>query len=298
MDAPYPPPPTPTDEALKTIQKLQKQTMKKALNKVTEEQISNEKKLQDRLDNSLFGDTSEESQSPQIKPEFQVIQSEEDSIQDEEKELDREILKSEITQEVHSKLLVEDQKPLRYYMTGTVGTANYSRVINVQSKMGTGFSVGADINERLAFEAMFFYSRHLIDEGYWRDSLDVYQEMDQYNIGILGKYKIVNGFVSPYVGGIGNITRRDYSEIGVNHGDKLGIEDLNNTTSSTAFDMGVSLGFEVELTQNFLVGCEWRFMRNLYQETEFDFGQLGYEDGTPIEEINYRILSISLKAVF
>ena len=59
-----------------------------------------------------------------------------------------------------------------------------------------------------------------------------------------------------------------------------------------------SLGFEFQLSQNFSAGFDWRYMRNLYQETEFDFGQWVSESGTPIEDIDYSIFSFSGKATF
>ena len=104
--------------------------------------------------------------------------------------------------------------------------------------------MGTDVSERLAFEAMFFYSRHLIHEEYWKNGLNIYQEMDQYNFGALAKYTIFNGVIRPYVNGVANVTRRDYSEIGVNtRRGKLKVRDLDKDAMSTAFDVGFFFGF-------------------------------------------------------
>ena len=105
----------------------------------------------------------------------------------EESILDREALKNEISAKVRNELSTENSsESKKYYMAGTIGMTDYSAT-NVQSKMGAGFSMGTDVSERLAFEAMFFYSRHLIDEEYWRNGLNIYQEMDQYNFWCPGQ---------------------------------------------------------------------------------------------------------------
>lgn len=214
-------------------------------------------------------------------------------------ELEREVLKNEILERKSVLPTKESTQPVGYYMTGVVGMTDYSRAVNVQSKMGAGFSIGVDMSENLAFEGMFFYSRHLIKEGYWKRSMEVYQEMDQYNFGALVKYKIFSGLISPYISGVGNITQRNYSEIGANsYGQTLRVRDLDKEATSTAFDVGLSVGFEFKIGQNFSAGFDWRYMRNLYQETEFDFGQWRRNNGTPIEELDYHLLSFSGKLTF
>ena len=234
----------------------------------------------------------------QVSPEPQKTKGEvEQDSMESEFSRSEDIAREEILQQSMGDSFFSSQS--QYYMRGTVGMANYSNATNVQSKMGAGFSIGSDISNFLAFEMMFLYSRHLIDESYWKNKLDIYQEMDQYNFGALGKYTFFSGFIQPYVSGIANITRRSYSEIGAKVRDgSVDIKDLNKKASSMAMDVGASLGLEFLLTSNFALGFDWRYMRNLYQETEFDFGQYGSNSGTPIEKMSYHIFGISGKARF
>ena len=195
---------------------------------------------------------------------------------------------------IHSRARVSSfLQSFKGYVSASLNSVSYLGTTNVQSKRGIGFLVGTDISEHLSLEIIFAYSKHLIDESYWKQGFDIFNEVSQYNFGGVMKYRLLNNFfINPYVGAVVSVTQREYSELGIKEGNGRKKVHFNGDTSSTVLDAGLAAGFEIILRNNFGLGFDFKHMRDVYQNQSFNFGQMTTNiDGTPIEEISYNMLS-------
>ena len=309
-------PPSKLEKLQAQQRQMEEETNKQTLERLTETRIKSElelsKKVEESLNNRLNNvdspsaanlDSPVQHQYEEISKE-KFINQQVTINQNLDDELERE---AQIAHEALYALPISSLSP-KYYMAGLAGILDYSRS-NVQSKPGVGLIIGGDANEIFSVEAMFFYSRHLIDiDEHQRRSRhsyrrNIYQEVDQFNIGATGKFSVLknSSLISPYIGGTVNLTLRKYTEITVRHqGRQVRVIDLGNDDTSQAFDAGISAGVDIHLPQSFSIGLDWKYMVNAYQHSDFDFGQYFHNQdrGATMEEAGYHLLSASAKFRF
>ena len=305
-------PPTNLEKMEAEQRQLEKETNQRTLERLIETRMKAEYELSKKIESSLnneLGTPSTVVNQPSAESILSSSQNQYTIISDDKNQSVNEVLEEEFEKEdriarsqiqYSSGAFGSSFYTPKYYMSGLAGVLDYSSS-NVQSKPGVGFTLGGEMNDKIAMEAMFFYSRHLIDENYWTYGFDIYQEVEQYNIGATGKFAFFthSNIISPYVGGTVNLTIRDYTELGVKrHGRNVYVQDLSASDYSRTLDAGLTAGFDINLPQ-FSVGLDWKYMLNLYEQSDFNFGQyVNHNAGIPMEESRYQILSVSAKFRF
>lgn len=200
--------------------------------------------------------------------------------------------------------LVQDKK----YMSAMVGIGEYPNAVNVRGNMAAGFSLGMK-QERLMMEGSFLYANFDVEQvptcGYGPCNAPApmnaypsyYPEitsMDQYSGAFAVKYQVLNGKLRPVVGGIAAYTYRSFTN--------SQFYSPNSSTSSQAMDMGLVLGADLELSERFALGLDFRYMFNIWNRVNSDFQrsfvQPALQTGTPIEEMRYYVLGISGRMSF
>jgi len=197
---------------------------------------------------------------------------------------------------VEAKIVEEEIKKDRMYLSGGIGTSQYYGVINVSSNAAAALAVGwqPGINERLNYEGTFMYSNYYINE-YWKPPFMAFKEMAQYNFGGAIKYAFTTSAFRPYAGGLVNYTYRSYS----NRGPCL-CGNAPATLSSSAVDVGVLLGADYRLTRDFAVGLEYKYIMNLWAKSDDRYIKPEYlmNGTTPIENMNYYSVMLFGKYMF
>lgn len=167
----------------------------------------------------------------------------------------------DIRSEVRAAL--EEVKPHKeekneYYVSGFASFGNYDQVININSSMGYGFSVGTMLPDRLIAEGSFTYGNYEIEKlyynswgGYQTSPFPMIVDMRQYSVSAALKYSILPGRFRPLAGAILSYTRRVYS-----------FESYDFRTSD-AVDVGAMAGADLQVSDNFAIGIDFRYMTNL-----------------------------------
>lgn len=201
-----------------------------------------------------------------------------------------------------AKLDEEKKEDKKYYATFDFGFMSYDAK-NIDTGVGLGVNFGAIFDERYVVEGNFMFTRADIESisrpaiyGYGTVYPTIIQ-MDQYNFGGTFKYRILKTRFSPYVGGSLTYTYRDYE-------DEQSFDYYKLSASSWAVDMGLLVGADIKLSDNFLIGSEFKYLFNVAYDVETSNGlqqsKLIYPNfyADPVEELGYYTLSISLKYLF
>ncbi len=216
-------------------------------------------------------------------------------------ELDPEELKSDIAAQVREDLKAEAdaakaQEPKnRSYLGGLVGMVDYGDLDYVESKGSIGLTVGTIFPSNFAVDVSLVFSNHYVNETSW-----VYREMDQYNVGLTGRYLIMRDKVQPSVGGVLNYVRRDYSDPRTVTGYNL----YPYSVDSDALDAGFVAAIDFQVSDQLMLGAEWRLMRNIsYRYADEDalntaaVSNSTFSDSA-LENSNYNMLNFVMKFAF
>lgn len=193
-----------------------------------------------------------------------------------------------------------EEKVSKAYLTGLVGLGQYEDVKNVRGDYAFGLALGKKINDRTMVEGLFQYARYQVEQfdsgPFGFDPIyPRITEMNQYGFGAALKYQIIGGSFRPYVGGMAQYSYRTFSDI------QFGF--ANNDASSHAVDLGLLLGAEFEVSSEFAVGLDFKYLMNVYnrasnQGLQTRFSQSVYGSATPIEKLSSMITSISARFSF
>lgn len=193
-----------------------------------------------------------------------------------------------------------EEKVSKSYLTGLVGLGQYEDVQNVRGDYAFGLALGKKINDRTMVEGLFQYARYQVEQfdsgPFGFDPIyPRITEMNQYGFGAALKYQIIGGSFRPYVGGMAQYSYRTFTDI------QFGFP--NNDASSHAVDLGLLLGAEFEVSSEFAVGLDFKYLMNVYnrasnQGLQTRFSQSVYGSATPIEKLSSMITSISARFSF
>ncbi len=276
-------------------QSLEVQTEQRIVEKLEESRMEDERSRSERL----FGNglLSQQPKMP-VTQEVQVIQAPTPVV---EAPAAKEEPKVNVKEEIRAAL--EEMKPKEkpqqtsYYVQGLVGIGNYPDAINVRGNVATGFSLGLVTPERFVAEGTFQYSEYDIEDmlaGY-SYGFPPFKTLKQYNFQTAIKYQILGGKVRPVVGAIAGFTYRTYA-------DKQYYYVGNNikNVSTEAFDLGALAGLDIQLTDSFALGIDFRWMKNIGFRQNSDYQQsfVYPRAGKSVEELNYYLGSMSGKFTF
>jgi hypothetical protein len=182
----------------------------------------------------------------------------------------------------------------QYYLGGAVGSASYVGVVNVQGNMAAGVSFGSILPSGVSLEASFMYSNFYIDEYWW--NYPYFKEMDQYSLGLGAKYNFSFGIVKPNFGGLISYNYRKYFDRGYY---SYGYSNDSEVTSQ-AVDLGLTAGVDVDITETFSLGFEYRYMTNLANRADSDYltSRSVWREGQPVERTDYNFVTLTGKLRF
>lgn len=273
----------------KARQGAEVQTEQKIVEKLEESRLDDERRRADRL----FGNRLETPQTVEVAPvlnEVTVIEPTKVKVKE--------------TNVVAENIIVVDDdisrhKPSKnydYYFGGNLGMIQYSQVENMQGNGALGFSVGTDLGNGFSLEGSFLYSNFYINE-FWL--INYFKEMDQYNYNFAAKFTPFKSVFKPYVGALVGYTYRSYQDR--TPGAFPYVPNEGQISTGTV-DFGGILGIDFDIADNFAIGGEYRYSRNLINTSEYDFlmrsdlRQPQYT--TPIEELSYSTFTVNGKFTF
>ncbi|MCB0364382.1 MAG: porin family protein [Bdellovibrionaceae bacterium] len=289
------------DQLRRARQDAEISTEKKIVEKLEESRLEDEK----RRANHLFGDrlnTMNAEPQPQapvpVYTEPQAVQVIQQPMAAPAPQENDEDMKAEIMDAVRTELSEikkeEKKKPeQRYYLSGAIGMAEYIDVVNVEGNVATGLTFGTEMDTGVVVEAGFHYSNYYIDE-YW--SYPFFKELDQYNFTIAAKYSLLKGKIRPQIGALAGYTYRKYFDRGYQ---SFGYSNDSEVTSKS-FDLGMIVGLDVDLTDSFAIGVDYRYIMNVTSRTDSEFLTSRFKPlwGDPVEDLDYTLITLNGKFRF
>lgn len=221
----------------------------------------------------------------------------------ENKEDTKAMIKGEVSAAL-AEMKKEEEKPKSSsYFGAMVGAGDYPDAVNVRGQYSLGVAYGKKFDDRLVVEGSFIYSNYQVEQRDGGCVIDGYgmqncypriTEMNQYSTGGLVKYQLLGGMLRPEIGALLSYTYRTFTDT------QFGLSDA--AVSSQAFDMGLMTGASLELSEQFSLGLDFRYMWNLTNKVDGGF-QKSYvqpylKSDKPIERLNYYTLSVMGKATF
>ncbi len=184
------------------------------------------------------------------------------------------------------------------YISGLVSYGAYDNVLNMRGNVGGGFAFGMVTADRIVAEGSFLYGQYEIENlfsqgcggcgvgGYGPMIVD----MTQYNFVAAAKYQILPGKFRPVAGAALSYTRRSYS-----------YEFYNwNMRTSDALDVGGIVGADLQISQGFAIGLDFRYFTNLgYRQNSERRESFTYrQDRNDPEKLDYYQTSLTGKFTF
>ncbi len=288
------------------------QTEQKIVEKLEESRLRDEKRRAERLFGNRLSESEEDVKAPVVQevpaPPHQVVVIKEQPVARDEKPADLEKEASEVERDFlqRARLEAKVKEPVvaaqTYYISAGIGLAEYAEMTNIYGELATGFAVGTEMPNGVVIEGSFLYSNFIVDE-FWRYN-SVFREMDQYNVGLAVKYNLLQGNLRPNVGGIVSYTHRRYGDRQRHYSPQSRHRSYptDGEATSNAFDLGLSAGLDLKVTENFSIGTEFRYMMNVINKSESEFlrrsSYWAPRYSSPIEEFSYYSWTLNGKVHF
>ena len=287
-------------------QNLEMQTEQKIVEKLEDARIEDERARSERLFNKGFGarDQHEAPVAPPAPQQVQVIQVPAPVVVEPAEP------KVDVKAEVRAAL--DDMKPKHeevttgYYMNGLAGIGSYPDASNVRGDMALGFGLGIVTPERFVAEGTFQYSQYSVTDGQNYNQFQPnfassipFTKVTQYNFQAAVKYQLLSGRVRPVVGAIAGYTYRSYEGQNAMYSQTYGYSAANSP-STNSFDLGAVVGLDIQVTNSFSIGGDFRYMKNVAYRGNNDYSK-AYTLPAPfkrLEEINYYLASLVGKFTF
>ena len=239
-----------------------------------------------------------------------------------------------IREELRAALKAEEEAPVvpvqtKYFgLVGGIG--DYPEAKNVSSNYTFGASFGVEYDSSYAFEGSLLYSSFDVDQytaygnGYaYNPYTGSYNYVpakvhtNQYAGSLALKYLLLDGMIRPTVGAMLQFTYRNYSwanaasamPYGYGYGYGYGYPNSytggvndKNSADSSAFDMGLTAGADIKLTNKFTLGVDYKYLWNLTHrinsESNSWMEQYSSYYGTQLEKLQNWNLTVSGKMMF
>ena len=279
------------EQIRKTRQDAEVQTEQKIVEKLEESRLKDEQKRM----KTLFGDKldakNDQAEQPQTT-KIIVAPAPAPIAEESKEEIDREALKSEISESVKADLqAIKDEEKKksefrpRMVVGASLGTIDYE-VGGIDSNLATGVSLGYEFRPRMELEGTFNYSEHNAFEYTGFNTFSV-QDMEQYNFSLGVRYAVLPFFVSPVVGALASYTRRVYSVPGTGESE----------VESDALDAGFLVGVDILLGKNMSLAFDYRRMVNI--ENRVDNDVLDFTNNyNSFEDSDYDMVNLALRIMF
>lgn len=204
------------------------------------------------------------------------------------------------------------------YFGAIVGIGDYPEVRNVKGNYSLGASFGTKYDNFIV-EGSFLYSNYRVETGvspysnyggYGYYSPYAYNgygyvpaavDVNQYSGALAAKYEFFGGFIRPNVGGVIQYSYRTFAWANDStYGYNPNYGNNGTSASSHAIDVGVVGGADLAFTPKFALGLDFRYMFNMASrvDTNNSYWMTSSQYGTPIEKLQYYIMSITGKVTF
>lgn len=287
------------DQIKKARQETEAQTESRIVEKLEQSRMEDEKKRAAVLFGDSFNQLQNGQQQPvqQMAPAPVVVAPAQDNgkIQDLVREEIHAALDKDSDKEVPS--VVESK-----YFGGVAGIGDYPNTKNVRGNYALGVTFGS-VKNNFVVEGTFLASSYSLEkvDGYYPNYYYYYPrliDVNQYSGALAAKYQIFSGMVKPVFGALVQYSYRSYEW----SQDSSGYNYYNDSTANThAVDLGVIAGMDVEFNPDFTVGLDFRYLFNMFNRVSGGNNSIlysGTQYGTPLEKINYYVLSLVGKVSF
>ncbi len=299
------------DDLRKVEEQTEIETEQKIAERLEQERIAAEKQRQQEILNSMNSLTSpaapskpQAAQAPAQPTSPAVVVVAAPAAQNQSNQQPEASLTKDDVQAMVKEDLSSMRKPKndsgRYFFSGTIGQINYHSS-DVNSFGSGGLSFGKEFSSNWDVSADFGYADNNISQ-----SLYLFQQMQQYSLGMTARYVFFNGRIRPSLGGAVDYVRRQYSGLQDAYATytTYGGSPLGQETSD-AVDAGVVADVDLMMSDNFSLGLEYRYMTNVGYRYEGQnwLNSAAYRDtvsstATPLEQQGYDLTSLVIRYLF
>ncbi len=295
------------DDLRKVEEQTEVQTEQKIAEKLEQERIAAEKERQQQILNSMSSltpaastqaATAQPATAPQ-PPSVIVVSPAQNQQSAPSKDQIQEMVKEDI-----SNINKPNEETGHYFMSGSVGQINYHSS-DISSFGAASLSVGKEFPSNWDVSGDFGYSNNNVNQSYF-----LFQNMQQYSLGLTARYVFFNGMIRPSLGGAVDYVRRQYSGLQDATGTyySAGGSPLDQQTTD-AVDAGVVADIDLAVSKNFLIGLEYRYMMNVGYQYEGQnwmntqayrnyLSSNGFGAPTPLEQQGYDLTSLVIRYLF
>lgn len=217
--------------------------------------------------------------------------------------LSRETIKNEIQSALKAEQEAEVTSIERKYFTALVGFPDYPDASNVRGNYSLGATFGTKYDETYAVEGSLIFSNYNMIPVYTNGFTAPNMDVNQYAASLGLKYFMFTGMVKPFLGGLMQYNYRTYAwsnnNYGYNNYYNNGYYNNNSeSTNSHAVDFGLNVGADIVFNHKFSLGVDYRYFFNIYSRK--DNSAFVYQPyyGTPLEQLNASLFSVSAKVGF
>lgn len=308
----------------KSRQDMESQTESKIVEKLEESRLQDERSRADRI----FGNGNKEKESnkeqaaqpaptpapvqvqpaptpapvaekaePKVVPVVIVQKEKVEKTIEKDVSEDRKSVHEEIREALAEAKQAEKVETNSYYIGGKVGISEYPSASNVRGTGAAGFTVGFVTDEHIVTEGGFTYSTYDLEvvSPYYVSAYPPFKGVTQYNFDLGVKYQFLSGRLRPTAGVLGAVTYRKYA-------DKQYYYVQSNDASTTALDIGLTAGLDIQVTSSFLIGLDFKYLTNLVNRQDSNYQQSfvypQFQQGTPLEKLDYYSATLSGKVLF
>ncbi|UOF02367.1 hypothetical protein [Bdellovibrio reynosensis] len=287
-------------------------------------EVATEQRIVEKLEHSrmedekkrasvLFGDKFNELNNQQVQQQpVQAMPVQQVQVQqvEEPKENTRDIVREEIA----AAMKVEEETAIlpieTKYVGGILGIGDYPDVINVKGNYALGVAFGNKY-DNFVIEGSFLYSNYTLDNNGYYSNINnnnyypnAYNggyyipnniDVNQYTGSLAAKVQLFSGIVKPVIGGVVAYSYRTFAWAN----DNYSYANNSNTANSHAIDIGTIVGADLEFSPKYSLGLDFRYMFNLSSRVNASNNWMtGPQYGTPIEKLQYYVMSLVARANF
>ena len=298
------------DRMRKQRQGLEVNTEQRIVEKLEEARMEDERARAERLFGNGFG--AKPTPAPVapyvepvpvvVAPQPQVIQAQPVVVEaPKEEKVD---VRSEVRMALEDMQPKEEASKTSYYIGGVVGMSEYSDAANVTGNIAKGAQIGV-ITDNVVAEGTFILSDYEVDDYsscYMSYGCYPWKDLAQYGFQAAVKYQLFACKLRPFAGAVLGYTHRKVTNRDIYYSYGGGYTGPEGEGTSSAFDMGLTAGADLQISKTFAIGAEARYMTNISYQRDQTFEDMKYYEEaaglSAIEELDYYTITVNGKITF
>ncbi len=197
--------------------------------------------------------------------------------------LSREDVKEEVKSVLSEKEALDAQqkksKHSTSYFIGMVGLSEYPKADNVQGNGVFGIGLGVEAQEKILVEGVFQYASYKSNYIWLKD-------IEEYSAIGAVKAQFSKGTVRPIAGGLVAYSYRTYTDTYSNYQNPYAYQSTTQTHVS-AFDIGLLGGAQFVISDDFIIGGEFRYLWNLTSKTDGAYYPAFFPNSEPLDNMSH-----------